>query len=210
MLTILIADDHPVFRRGLKQIIAEASDMVVADEAIDGWEVLNKVRADNYDVVLLDISMPGKTGIDVLSELKNEKPGLRILMLSMHPEEQYAVRALRAGASGYLTKESAPDELIAAIRKVSTGGKYVSSSMAEKLASVVQENAEQLPHERLSDREYRVMCMIASGKTVSEIAKELSLSVKTISTYRSRILQKMKMKNNSELTRYAISKSLID
>jgi len=210
MLTILIADDHPVFRRGLKQIIAEASDMVVADEASDGLEVLSKVRADNYDVVLLDISMPGKTGIDVLSELKNEKPGLRILMLSMHPEEQYAVRALRAGASGYLTKESAPEELVAAIRKVSAGGKYVSSSLAEKLASVVQENAEQLPHEKLSDREYRVMCMIASGKTVSEIAKELSLSVKTISTYRSRILQKMKMKNNAELTRYAISKSLID
>jgi two-component system, NarL family, invasion response regulator UvrY len=210
MLKILIADDHPVFRRGLKQIIAEASDMVVADEATDGWDVLSKVRAGNYDVVLLDISMPGKTGIDVLSELKNEKPGLRILMLSMHPEEQYAVRALRAGASGYLTKESAPDELVAAIRKVSTGGNYVSSSLAEKLASVVQENAEQLPHERLSDREYRVMGMIASGKTVSEIAKELSLSVKTISTYRSRILQKMKMKNNAELTRYAISKSLIE
>jgi two-component system invasion response regulator UvrY len=210
MLTILIADDHPVFRRGLKQIIAEASDMVVADEATDGWEVLSKVRAGDYDVVLLDISMPGKTGIDVLSELKNEKPGLRILMLSMHPEEQYAVRALRAGASGYLTKESAPDELVAAIRKVSTGGNYVSSSLAEKLASVVQENAEQLPHERLSDREYRVMCMIASGKTVSEIAKELSLSVKTISTYRSRILQKMKTKNNAELTRYAINNNLID
>jgi two-component system invasion response regulator UvrY len=210
MLKILIADDHPVFRRGLRQIIAEASDMAVADEANDGWEVLSKVRTGNYDVVLLDISMPGKSGMDVLCELKNEKPGLRILMLSMHPEEQYAVRALRAGASGYLTKESAPDELVAAIHKVSTGGKYVSSSLAEKLASLVQGNAERLPHEELSDREYRVMSMIASGKTVSEIAKELSLSVKTISTYRSRILHKMKMKNNAELTRYAISKSLID
>jgi len=210
MLKILIADDHPVFRRGLKQIIAETTDMVVADEATDGWEVLSKVRAGNYDVVLLDISMPGKTGIDVLSELKNERPGLRILMLSMHPEEQYAVRALKAGASGYLTKESAPDELVAAIRKVSTGGKYVSSSLAEKLASVVQGNAERLPHEALSDREYQVMCMIASGKTSKEIAGELSLSIKTISTYRSRILEKMKKRNNAELTRYAINNRLVD
>ena len=140
MLKILIADDHPVFRRGLKQIIAETTDMVVADEATDGWEVLNKVKAGDYDVVLLDISMPGKTGMDVLAQLKNERPKLPVLMLSMHPEEQYAVRALRAGASGYLTKESAPDELVAAIRKVSTGGKYVSSSLAERLASLLQES----------------------------------------------------------------------
>ncbi len=210
MLKILIADDHPVFRRGLKQIIAEASDMVVADEASDGREVLSKVRAGNYDVVLLDISMPGRNGIDVLAQLICEKPRLPVLMLSMHPEEQYAVRALRVGASGYLTKESAPEELVAAIQKVSTGGKYVSASLGEKLASIVQHEAEQLPHERLSHREYQVMCLIASGRAITEIAKELSLSVKTISTYRSRILQKMKMKNSSELTRYAISKSLID
>ena len=209
MLKILIADDHPVFRRGLKQIIAETTDIVVADEAADGLEVLNKVKVGDFDVVLLDISMPGKTGIDVLAQLKYERPKLPVLMLSMHPEEQYAVRALRAGASGYLTKESAPDELVAAIRKVSTGGKYVSSSLAERLASLLQK-AEQLPHDILSRREYQVMCLMASGKTVSEIAKELSLSVKTISTYRSRILEKMKMKNNAELTRYAINNSLID
>jgi two-component system invasion response regulator UvrY len=210
MLKILIADDHPVFRRGLKQIIAETPDMVVADEATNGWEVLSKVGTSDYDVVLLDITMPGKDGLDVLTRLKSEKPRLPVLMLSMHPEEQYAVRALKLGASGYVTKESAPDELVIAIRKVSTGGKYVSSSLAERLASVVQENAEQLPHEGLSDREYRVMCMIASGKTVSEIAKELSLSVKTISTYRFRILEKMKMKNNAELTHYAINNHLVD
>ena len=209
MLKILIADDHPVFRRGLKQIIAETTDIVVADEAADGLEVLNKVKVGDFDVDLLDISMPGKTGIDVLAQLKYERPKLPVLMLSMHPEEQYAVRALRAGASGYLTKESAPDELVAAIRKVSTGGKYVSSSLAERLASLLQK-AEQLPHDILSRREYQVMCLMASGKTVSEIAKELSLSVKTISTYRSRILEKMKMKNNAELTRYAINNSLID
>ena len=209
MLKILIADDHPVFRRGLKQIIAETTDIVVADEAADGLEVLNKVKVGDFDVVLLDISMPGKTGIEVLAQLKYERPKLPVLMLSMHPEEQYAVRALRAGASGYLTKESAPDELVAAIRKVSTGGKYVSSSLAERLASLLQK-AEQLPHDILSRREYQVMCLMASGKTVSEIAKELSLSVKTISTYRSRILEKMKMKNNAELTRYAINNSLID
>lgn len=209
MLKILIADDHPVFRRGLKQIIAETTDIVVADEAADGLEVLNKVKVGDFDVVLLDISMPGKTGIEVLAQLKYERPKLPVLMLSMHPEEQYAVRALRAGASGYLTKESAPDELVAAIRKVSTGGKYVSSSLAERLASLLQK-AEQLPHDILSRREYQVMCLMASGKTVSEIAKELSLSVKTISTYRSRILEKMEMKNNAELTRYAINNSLID
>jgi two-component system invasion response regulator UvrY len=210
MLRILIADDHPVFRQGLKQIIAETPDMVIADEAADGLEVLNKVKAGGYDVALLDISMPGKSGIDVLIQLKKEKPALPVLVLSMHPEEQYAVRALRAGASGYLTKESAPEELVAAIQKVSTGGKYVSASLGEKLASIVQHEAEQLPHEILSHREYQVMCLIASGRAITEIARELSLSVKTISTYRSRILQKMKMKNSSELTRYAISKSLID
>jgi two-component system, NarL family, invasion response regulator UvrY len=210
MLKILIADDHPVFRRGLKQIIAETTDIVVADEAADGLEVLNKVKVGDFDVVLLDISMPGKTGIDVLAQLKYERPKLPVLMLSMHPEEQYAVRALRAGASGYLTKESAPDELVGAIRKVSTGGKYVSASLAEKLASIVQKEGEELPHQTLSDRELHVMCLIASGKTVSEIAKGLSLSVKTISTYRSRILEKMKMKNNAELTRYAINNDLTD
>ena len=209
MLKILIADDHPVFRRGLKQIIAETTDMVVAGEATNGWEVLSKVRTGDYDLVLLDISMPGKDGMDVLTQLKNERPALLVLMVSMHPEEQYAVRALKAGASGYLTKESAPDELIVAIRKVSTGGKYVSSALAERLAALLQEDAEALPHEALSSREYQVMCMIASGKTLKEIAGELSLSIKTISTYRSRILEKMKMRNNAELIHYAVKNRLV-
>ena len=209
MLKILIADDHPVFRRGLKQIIAETTDMVVAGEATNGWEVLSKVRTGDYDLVLLDISMPGKDGMDVLTQLKNERPALLVLMVSMHPEEQYAVRALKAGASGYLTKESAPDELIVAIRKVSTGGKYVSSALAERLAALLQEDAEALPHEALSSREYQVMCMIASGKTLKEIGGELSLSIKTISTYRSRILEKMKMRNNAELIHYAVKNRLV-
>jgi two-component system invasion response regulator UvrY len=208
MLKILIADDHPVVRRGLKQIIAEISDMVVADEATDGWEVLSKVRAGDYDVVLLDITMPGKNGIDVLTQLKCEKPSLPILVLSMHPEEQFAVRALRAGASGYLTKESAPNELVTAIQKVSSGGMYVSPSLAEELASVIQQS-EKLPHKSLSNREYQVMCLFASGKTATEIAKEMSLSVKTISTYRSRILEKMGMKNNAQFIRYAVKNRLV-
>ena len=210
MLKILIADDHPVFRRGVRQIIAETQDMVVADEASNGFEVLKKIREDDYDVVLLDISMPGESGVDVLKQLRNEKPRLPVLMLTMHPEEQYAVRVLKAGASGYLTKESAPDELVAAIRKVSKGRKYVSSVLAEKLATIVQKSDKELPHENLSDREYQVMCMIASGKTVTEIAKELSLSVNTVSTYRSRILDKMKMKSNPELTHYAIKNQLVE
>jgi len=209
MLKILIADDHPVFRRGLKQIIAETTDMVVAGEATNGWEVLSKVSTGDYDLVLLDISMPGKDGMDVLTQLKKERPALLVLMVSMHPEEQYAVRALKAGASGYLTKESAPDELIVAIRKVSTGRKYVSSALAERLAALLQEDAEVLPHEVLSSREYQVMCMIASGKTLKEIAEELSLSIKTISTYRSRILEKMKMRNNAELIHYAVKNRLV-
>ena len=210
MLRILIADDHPLFRRGLKQIITETSDMVVADEAADGREALSKAETGDYDVLLLDISMPFMNGVDVLSQLRNERPTLPILMLSMHPEEQYAVRALRAGASGYLTKESAPEELVAAIRKVSTGGKYVSASLAERLASIVQRDDEALPPETLSHREYQVMCILASGKTVSAAARELSLSVKTISTYRARILEKLKMQNNAELMRYAIKNQLVE
>ena len=210
MLRILIADDHPVVRQGLRQTIAETSDMVVVDEASNGWEVLSKVRANSYDVVLLDISMPGASGVDILKELKDERPGLPVLILSIHPEEQYALRAFKAGASGYLTKESAPDELVAAIRKISTGGKYVSSSLAEILASELGTSDKELPHKTLSDREYQVMRVIALGKTVTEIAEELSLSVKTVSTYRSRILEKMKMKNNAEITYYAMQNRLVD
>jgi len=209
MLRILIADDHPVVRRGLRQIVADSRDMAVVDEATNGWEVLSKVRVSDYDVVLLDIAMPGMDGLDVLTQLKHEKPRLPVLMLSMYPEEQFAIRAFRAGASGYVTKESAPDELVGAIRKVSTGGKYVSSALAEKLALDLERGGKQPPHETLSDREYQVMSLIASGKTVTGIARELSLSVKTISTYRSRILEKMNLKNNAELTNYAIKNGLI-
>ncbi len=210
MLRILIADDHPIVRQGIGQLIAKTADMVVADEASNGSEVLDKVRASHCDVVLLDISMPGLHGLDIIRQLKKESPRLPILILSMHSEEQYAVRAFRAGASGYLTKQSAPDELLAAIRKVSIGGKYVSSSLAEKLASDLEIGAGKLPHETLSNREYQVMLMIAAGKTVAEIAEELSLSVQTISTYRSRILQKMRMKNNVELANYAVKNQLLD
>jgi len=208
MLKILIADDHPIVRQGLKQIIADTHDMTVADEATDGLEVLAKVRAGDFDLVILDITMPGKDGIDVLTQMKYEKPELPVLIISMHPEEQFAVRALRSGASGYLTKQSAPDELIAAIRKVSGGGRYVSASLAENLAFTVQK-LNQLPHETLSDREYQIMRLIASGKTITEISRELLLSVKTTSTYRTRVLEKMKMRNNAELTLYAIKNQLV-
>ena len=210
MLKILIADDHAIVRQGLKQIVTETQDMIVAGEASNGQELLNKINEDDYDVVVLDITMPGRNGIDVLRQLRSERPQLPILILSVHSEEQYALRALKAGASGYLTKESAPDELVLAIRKISGGGKYISSSLAEKLAFDLAAGHEQTPHETLSDREYQVMCMIASGKTVIEIAQELSLSEKTVSTYRARILEKMKMKNNAELTYYAIKNQLVD
>jgi len=210
MIKILIADDHPVVRKGLKEIIEETPDMVVGGEASNGQEALEKVRKCDFDIVVLDISMPGISGLDILKQLKSEKPELSILVLSMHPEEQYAVRVLRAGASGYLTKERAPDELIAAIRKASKGGKYISSALAEKLAFDLEIDAERPLHETLSDREYEVMCMIASGKTLKEIAEELFLSVKTISTYRSRILEKMRMNSNAKLTHYAIKNGLVE
>lgn len=210
MLRIIIADDHPIVRQGLKQIVAETSDMVVAGEASNGKEVLNKVGENDYDVVLLDISMPGESGMDILGELKKLKPGLPVLVLSIHPEEQYAVRMLRAGASGYLTKDKAPRELIEAIRKVSLGRKYVSSSLAERFALHLEIGTEKPLHETLSNREYQVMCMIALGKMVRDIAQELSLSVKTISTYRLRVLKKMKMESSAELIRYAIQNQLVD
>jgi two-component system invasion response regulator UvrY len=206
---ILIADDHPIVRAGFKQVISDMPDMVVADEAANGQEVLNYIRKKDYDLVLLDISMPGRSGLEVLKDLKSEKPKLPVLILSIYPEEQYAIRALRAGASGYMTKASAPNELIAAIRKISEGGKYISASLAEKLAYYLDGDASKPPHETLSDREYQVMLMIASGKTVTEIADELCLSVKTISTYRTHILDKMKMKNNAEITLYAVQNKLV-
>jgi DNA-binding NarL/FixJ family response regulator len=210
MIKIIIADDHPIVRAGMKQIISEASDLMVADEANDGHKLLNKIKVDHYDVVILDITMPHMDGLDVLKQLKIEKPKLPVIVLSIHPEDQYALRVLKAGASGYVTKASAPDELIDAIRKVYRGGKYISPSIAEKLAFQLDADYKEMPHETLSDREYQVLCMLASGKTVTEIADELALSVKTVSTYRARILEKMDMKNNAELIHYAIQNKLVD
>jgi two-component system invasion response regulator UvrY len=210
MIRILIADDHPIVRAGLKQVMADAPDMAVADEAADGHEVLAKVRQGQFDVVLLDLSIPGLSGLDVLKQLKSEKPNLRVLILSVHPEDQYAVRVLRAGAWGYVTKASAPAQLIAAIRRVHEGRRYVSAALAERLAEQLEPGAATMPHESLSDREYQVLCLLASGKTATEIADALALSVKTVSTYRSRILEKMGMRSNAELTHYAIQNRLVD
>ena len=209
MLKILIADDHAIVRKGLMKILKESDNGISVDEAGHGQEALARVLQTRYELVLMDISMPGRGGLDVLKEMKSHRPQLPVLILSMHPEEEYAIRALRAGASGYVTKDSAADELVGAIRKVLSGGRYVSSSLAEKLAFEMEADAGKLPHETLSDREYQVLRMIASGKTVTEIAQELSLSVKTISTYRSRILEKMRAKNNAELTRYAFANRLV-
>ena len=209
-IRILIADDHTIVREGLKQILEETPDMTVAAEASTGQEVLNHVWKADFDVIVLDISMPGRNGLDVLKQLKTDRPKLPVLILSMYSEEQFAVRAIRAGASGYMTKETAPDELIDAIRKVSMGRKYISPSLAEKLAFVLESGDERPPHESLSDREYEVMRLIAAGKTIGEIAEELSLSVKTISTYRTRILTKMNLKNSAALMHYALQHGLVE
>jgi two-component system invasion response regulator UvrY len=209
MINILIADDHAIVREGLKQILTESPSFHVSDEAASGQEVIEKIWENDYDVVILDISMPGRSGLEVLKQIRAVKPQIPVLILSMHPECQYAVRALKAGAAGYLTKESAPAELISAIEKVAGGNKFISTSLAEKIATDLEAGIYQAPHESLSDREYQVMCMIASGKTVKQIADELCLSVKTISTYRSRMLGKMRMKNNAELTYYAIKHELV-
>jgi two-component system, NarL family, invasion response regulator UvrY len=210
MIRILIADDHPIYRKGLLQILMEVPGMFAVDEAGSGEEALAKVWDNDYDLVLLDISMPGRGGMDALKVLKSHCPKLPVLVLSMHPEEQYAVRALRAGASGYLNKECAWNELVNAIRKVLEGGKYVSPALAENLAANLGINADKPLQEVLSDREYQVFRMIASGKTVGAIAEELSLSIKTVSTHRVRILGKMRLKNNAELIHYAVTNKLAD
>ncbi len=206
MINVLIADDHAVVRRGLKQILAEDLSVGEVGEACDTHDLLRVVRQRPWDVVVLDITMPGRSGLDALKQLRQEWPRLPVLVLSMHPEDQYAVRALKAGASGYMTKESAPEELVGAIRRVLRGGRYISPSLAERLAVGVEQEGKQA----LSDREYEVMLKIASGRTVGEIAAELGLSVKTVSTYRARVLEKMGMRTNAELTRYAIQKRLVD
>jgi DNA-binding NarL/FixJ family response regulator len=210
MIKILVVDDHKVVRDGLKRILVDTPDMVVADEASNGEEVINKVWNNDYDLVLLDISLPGRDGLDVLKQLKCTSPQIPIVILSMYPEEHYAVRSLRAGASGYLTKQSSSDELVGAIRKVAQGRRYITPSLAEKLAFDLGVDVRKLPHEKLSDREYQVMCMIGSGKTVKEIAETLSLSIRTISTHRAHILKKMEMKNNAQLTYYAIKNALVE
>ncbi len=211
MIKILIADDHAVVRQGLKQIITDEEDMQVAGEAENAAQVLQLVGSQKFNVVILDITMPGgKSGLDLLPEIKALRPMIKILILSMHAEEPFAVRALKSGASGYITKQSAPTELIRAIRKVQTGGKYISQSIAEQLAFFVSDDANKPLHEKLSDREFQVMLMISEGKTLREIADELNISEKTVGTYRVRILEKMNMERNAELIRYAVQNKLVE
>jgi DNA-binding NarL/FixJ family response regulator len=210
LIKVFIADDHAIVREGLKQILADTRDIVVAGEAENGLDAIRLFRRSGCHVVLLDISLPDKSGIDVLKQIKKDKPELAVLMLSMHREDQYAIRSLKAGAAGYLTKQSAPKELVTAIRQVAGGLKYVSPALAQELANHLGEDHEAPAHETLSDREYQTLTMIASGKTVGAIAKELSLSVKTVSEYRARLLAKMKLKNSAELTHYAIKNGLIE
>ena len=209
-IKVFIADDHAIVREGLKQILAETRDIVVAGEAENGLDAIKLFRACDCQVILLDISMPDRSGIDVLKQIKKERPEMAVLMLSMHREDQYAIRSLKAGAAGYLTKQSAPRELVTAIRQVAGGLKYISAALAQELANTVGDDHETPLHDTLSDREYQTLTMIASGKTVGAIAQELSLSVKTVSEYRARLLLKMKLKNSAELTHYAIKNQLIE
>lgn len=210
MIRILLADDHVLFREGLKQILGKHKELRVMDEAGSGTEALEKIYRNRYDVVILDISMPGRSGLDILGEIRSERPDLPVLILSMHPEDQYAVRVLRAGAAGYLTKESAASELITAIHKVASGGRYISAEVAERLADAVKIDHQTAPHQQLSNREFQVMRMLAAGKTLREIAESLILSEKTITTYRARILEKMNLRNNVDLSHYAIQHRLLD
>lgn len=210
MIRVLLADDHAIVRAGLKEILADTGDITVAAEAINGQEVMARIRGQDYDVAVLDMSMPGRSGIELIKQVKDEKPKLRILVLTMHSEEQYAVRALKAGASGYLTKDSAAEQLVAAIRKVAAGGAYVSPETAERLVLDAASRPEAAPHTLLSDREFQVLRLIAGGQTVGEIARQLALSVKTVSTHKTRILQKMGLANQAELIRYALEHKLLD
>lgn len=209
MIRVLVADDHPVVRRGVMQVLAEEPDMEIVGEADSAAEVLRQVRKSSWDVLLLDIAMPGRSGLDVLGELKKLRPKLPVLVLSMHPEDQFGIRVLRAGAAGYMTKETVSAELATAIRRIFSGKKYISANLAERLASDLENGQERPVHEMLSDREFQVMQMISSGKMIKEIAAELTLSIKTISTYRTRILRKLKIQTNAELTIFALDHQLI-
>jgi len=209
-MKILIGDDHAVFRRGLKETLSEAFPKTVFGEARTAQETFELAQRQNWDVIILDISMPGRSGLDILEDLRRSRPRIPVLLLTMHPEQQFARRALKAGAAGYLTKDSVPDELKEAIKRIVAGGRYVSATLAETLAVDLRRGADLPVHELLSDREFQVLRMIASGKTVKEVADELSLSVKTVSTYRSRILEKTGMKTTAELIRYALQTQLVD
>ncbi|MEO6252329.1 MAG: response regulator transcription factor [Ferruginibacter sp.] len=209
MLRILIADDHTVVRKGLRQILLDEFPTAVIHEVADAEELIMKVMTQKWDVVVSDLSMPGRSGLDALQQIKLSFPNLPVLILSIHPEEQYALRALKAGAAGYLSKDTAPDELVKAVQKVLLGKKYISQSIAEKLANTFSADADQSPHEKLSDREFDVMKLLANGKSVSDIAEMLSLSVTTVSTYRARVMTKMDLRSNSDLTKYAIEHNLI-
>ncbi|MGQ0750419.1 MAG: response regulator [Betaproteobacteria bacterium] len=207
---VLIVDDHAIVREGLKRILADAPDLTVAGEAATGTDAIRMVKEQSWDVMLLDISMPGPNGLEVLRVVKDHSPKMPVLILTMYPEDQYAVRMLKAGAAGYLTKEGAPAQLVSAIRKVASGGKYISPAVAEKLAWELERKRQPATHEDLSNREFEILRLIASGKTVSQIAQDLHLSVKTVSTYRMRLLVKLNMKSNAELTHYAIKGGLVD
>jgi two-component system invasion response regulator UvrY len=209
MIKILIADDHPIVRHGLKQIVAETANMIVADEAENEVEILDKVSNRNYDIILLDITLPGASGLDILKQLKQIKPQIPILILSIHPEKYYAIEALKSGAAGYVTKNRAAKELIEAINKIASGGKYISPTLADILAANLNTNMEMPNHHRLTRKEREIMCMIASGVSLKEIASKFSISNKTVSTHRFRILKKMGMKNNAELIHYAIQNHLL-
>lgn len=209
MIKVLIADDHQIFRKGLKHTIDDVPGMRVTGEAGNGKEVLSKVANNHYDVVILDIAMPGPSGVEILKQLKSENPSLSVLVLSMYPEEQYALRVMKAGAAGYLTKDADEEKIVEAIHKIHRGGKYVTPTLAEKLAFAFQLDFEKQAHETLSDREYEVMCLIAAGNSIGDIAKRLNLALSTISTYRSRILEKTGLRNNAEITNYAFKHGLI-
>jgi DNA-binding NarL/FixJ family response regulator len=208
-MKVIIADDHSIVRKGLKQILLEEYPFAQVSEASNAEELIKLVMSDTWDVVITDLSMPGRSGLDALRQIREAFPKLPVLVLSMHPEDQYAIRVLKAGASGYLNKDTAQDELIQAMRKVLIGKKYISARVAEQMAEVIEGNTDSALHELLSDREFDVLKMLASGKSVSEIAVSLSLSSTTVSTYRARIMDKMKMKSNADLTRYALENKLI-